>query len=75
MERRSTNKLFVRVSVNCLTIIRNDWRSVNVEADIGIQFSGDRRSRDARPSLTFSEFIPFLPLCAFIVDGAKFGMR
>ena len=75
MERHSTNKLFVRVSVNCLTIIRNDRRLVNVAADIGSQYSGDRWSRDARPSLTFSVFTQVLTLCAFIVDGAEFGRR
>ena len=56
MERRFTNKLFVCVSVKHLTIIRNDQRSVLIGADIGILHSGDCRSRDARPSLTFSVF-------------------
>ena len=51
----------------------NDRRSVNVATDIGIQFSGDRQSRDARSSLTFFVFIQVLTLGAFIVDGVEFG--
>ena len=46
MERRSADKLFVFVS-NFLIIVINDRRSVNVAADIGIWYSGDRRSGDA----------------------------
>ena len=44
MERRSVDKLFVS---NIWIIIMNDRRLVNVAADIGIQYSGDRRSGDA----------------------------
>ena len=51
----------------------NDRTSVNVAADIGNQYSGDRQSGDARPSLTFFVFIQVLTLCAFIVDRAEFG--
>ena len=75
MEWHFMNKLFVCVSVKHLTIIRTDRRSVLIEADIGILYSGDRRSGDARSSLTFSVFTQVLTLCAFIVDGAEFGWR
>ena len=70
MEQLFANKVFVS---NIWIIIMNDPRSVNVAADIGIQYSGDHQSGDARPSLTFFVFIQVLTLCAFIVDGAEFG--
>ena len=53
----------------------NDRRSVNVAADIDIQYSGDCQSGDARPSLTFFLFIQVVTLCAFIVDGAEFSRK
>ena len=40
-----------------------------------LQYSGDHRSGDAQPSLTFSVFTQVLTLCAFTVDGAEFGGR
>ena len=71
----STDKLFVCLCVEPLTMVRNDRRLVIIGADIGILYSGDRQSGDARPSLKFFIFIQVLTLCAFIVDGAEFGRR
>ena len=70
-----TDKLFVCVCVEPLTMVRNDRRSVIVGADIGILYSGDCQSGDAQPSLTFFVFIQVLTLCAFIMDGAEFSRR
>ena len=50
-----------------------DWSML--QRDIGILYSGDCWSGDARPSLTFSVFTQVLTLCAFIADGAEFGRR
>ena len=64
MERRSVDKLFVYIS-NVWIIIMNDRRSVNVAADIGIQYSGDHRSRDA--STLFNSFYNYSSLWVYLL--------
>ena len=64
MERHSVDKLFVFVSIVWI-IIMNDWRLVNVAADIGIQYSGDHWSGDA--TTLFNSFHNYSSLWVYLL--------